>query len=75
MIGKKFYRRLALLEVELAPLPEPKVWQIVYSAGDGKEELGTGLNGIRRATAVEKERRLSYTRWPISSGDLKSSKW
>ena len=36
---KNFYLRLALLEVEPAPPPEPKVWQIVYMGCDGIQEL------------------------------------
>ncbi len=34
------YRRLARLEVELSPPPEPTVWQIVYMGCDGIQELG-----------------------------------
>jgi hypothetical protein len=40
MISKKVYLRLARLEVEMAPPPEPKVWQIVYMGCDGIQKLG-----------------------------------
>jgi hypothetical protein len=43
MTNKTISRRLARLEVELAPSPEPRVWQIVFLDSDGNRKDGKSI--------------------------------
>jgi hypothetical protein len=71
---KNFYLRLALLEVEPAPPPEPKCGKSFIWVATAYRNSGTVLNGIRRAAAAEKERWLRYTPMANFLRRLKSSK-
>jgi hypothetical protein len=47
-ISKTLSRRLERLEEQIAPLEEPRVWQIVYVDSDGNRTDGERIEWSRR---------------------------